>query len=149
MLTTLPFKTDIFALLIFLGTVQGFFLAYFFLSKKEANHLSNRFLGYLLLSLSLVSLEIFLCYTNSMFVVIHLVDFSEPANFLFAPLTFLYIQSKVHQRFGKKQYWHFLPFFLYFLYICLIYYPKANFFNHQKSRFVILYNYLISESLEN
>jgi hypothetical protein len=35
------------------------------------------------------------------------------------------------------------------LYICLIYYPKANFFNHQKSRFVILYNYLISESLEN
>lgn len=128
--TVLPFKIDIFALLIFLGIVQGFFLAYFFLSKKESNYLSNRFLGWLLLSFSLVSLEIFLCYTNLMFAVIHLVDFSEPANFLFAPLSFLYIQSKIQHRFDKRQYWHFLPFLFYFVYLCLVHYPQSSFYKY-------------------
>ncbi len=126
---TLPVQIDIFALFIFLGIVQGIFLAFFFFVKKPFLW-SNCFLGALLLCFGLASLEIFLCYTNLMFRVIHLIDFSEPVNYLLAPLLYFYIRTKNNNEFNRKDYWHFLPFLLYFLYCFLIFYPQNTIFKY-------------------
>lgn len=126
----MPLHIDLFALLIFLGIVQGLFLAYFFLFAKKEHHPSNRILGVLLFCFSLAITEIFLCYTNLMFEVIWLVDFSEPANFLFAQLAYLYIQTTLTHRFEKRHYWHFVPFTFYFIYTCLIFFPQNPLFKY-------------------
>lgn len=122
----LPPKIDVFALLIFLGVVQGVFLAYFFLRHSREAQFPNRFLGWLLLGLSLLMADIWLCYTNYMFRVIWLDDATEPVNLLIAPLVYLYFQTSLSGRFGRRQWLHFIPAGLYFLYLCLIFYPQPE-----------------------
>ncbi|WP_154657218.1 helix-turn-helix domain-containing protein [Hugenholtzia roseola] len=114
---TLPApRFDFFALFIMLGIGQGFFLAFFFLTGERRKVLSNRLLGLALLTLALAMSEVLLCYTNYMFEVLFLIDFSEPLNFFVAPIFYLYLYTKIYNRFEKKQYWHFLPFLLYLIY---------------------------------
>jgi len=120
-----PIRTDLFSIFIFLGAIQGFFLAYFFIANSRGNRFSNLFLGSLLLSLSIVMTDVWLGYTNYMFRVLWLVDFSEPLNLLFAPLTFLYIRTGVSKRFQKLDLLHFLPSVLYLIYMCLLIYPQS------------------------
>jgi AraC-like DNA-binding protein len=124
----MPLKIDLYSLFIFLGIAQGVFLGYFFLFDKKNNTPSNKLLGIILLGFSLANTEIFLCYTNLMFDVVWLTDFSEPLNYAFAPLLYLYLKSKVDENqvasWNVKQYWHFLPFVLYFIYVSLIFYPQ-------------------------
>jgi AraC-like DNA-binding protein/NADH:ubiquinone oxidoreductase subunit 3 (subunit A) len=138
MISPLPPKFDFFAMFMFLGIVQGLFLAYFFISKKEANHLSNKFLGLILLSLALAITEIFLCYTNLMFHTLHLIDFAEPTNFLLAPLSYCYLQAKIYKDFDKKQFWHFAPFVFYVVYMWVIFYPQN--INHKYNSYIHAYH---------
>jgi len=114
-----PIYIDIFALFIFLGTVQGIFLSYFFLSKHNRSIKSNIFLGTLLIASSLLCFDILISYTNFMFQVIYLVDATEPLNFLIGPLFFLYISAKIDETKIKKVYYHILPAIIYFLYSIL------------------------------
>ena len=97
-------KLDLFAVLIFLGVIQGLFLSFFFLNKKIRNKPSNLYLGFLMLSLSLVIFEIFLVYTSYMFKVIRIDNFSEPITFSLGPLMYFYIytsiKKKMHRRYG-------------------------------------------------
>lgn len=116
MIKSYPLSIDIFALLIFLGTVQGIFLSYFFLSKKNRSIKANVFLGLLLLTSALLSFDILISYTNFMFQVIYLVDATEPLNLLVGPLFFLYILAKIDESKIKKIYYHFLPAVIYFVY---------------------------------
>lgn len=116
MIQNVPLNIDIFALFIFLGTVQGIFLSYFFLSKYNRQVKANVFLGLLLLAASLISFDILISYTNFMFQVIYLVDASEPFNFLIGPMFFLYIAAKLDETRIKKVYYHFIPFIVYLLY---------------------------------
>jgi hypothetical protein len=81
-----PLNIDAFSLFIFLGTVQGIFLSYFFLSRYNRQVKANIFLGILLIAASLISFDILISYTNFMFRVIYLVDATEPLNFLFCIL---------------------------------------------------------------
>jgi AraC-like DNA-binding protein len=120
-----PIRTDLFSMFIFLGVIQGFFLSYFFIANSRGSRFSNLFLGALLLSLSVVMTDVWLGYTNYMFRVLWLVDFSEPINLLLAPLTFLYIKSGVTKRFKKIELLHFLPTVLYLIYMCLLIYPQS------------------------
>lgn len=115
----IPLHIDIFALFIFLGTVQGIFLSYFFLSKQNRNIKANIFLGLLILASSLLSFDILISYTNFMFQVLYLVDATEPLNFLVGPLFFLYLLAKIDETRIKKIYYHFLPFVIYFFYSIL------------------------------
>ena len=123
---TFPPKIDFFACLMFVGIIQALFLAYFFIFGKQRNQLANRFLGLLLLCFVFIIIEILLCYTNYMFKMVWLIDFAEPTNFLVAPLLFLYVQKRIHPVFRKIEYLHFLPFFLWLLYLCTIFYPLNN-----------------------
>ena len=124
MIKDYPLHIDIFALFIFLGTVQGIFLSYFFLNKHNRQIKANIYLGFLLLTSSLLCFDILISYTNFMFQVIYLVDATEPLNFLIGPLFFLYIVSKIDETKIKKPFYHFIPAIFYLLY---------SFFYHMQS----------------
>ena len=117
MIESYPLHIDVFALIIFLGTVQGIFLAFFFLSKQNRSVKANIYLGLLILVSSLLSFDILISYTNFMFKVLHLVDATEPLNLLVGPLFYLYIKAKLDEPKIKKVYLHFLPSVIYFFYV--------------------------------
>lgn len=106
---TLPVQLDLFAFIIFLGVAQGIFLGFFFLTGSRSRSVANRCLGYLMLSLSAVIGEMFLCYSNYMFRVLAFVDFSEPFNFVLGPLFFLFVYARIWGRLPKRWLWHFVP----------------------------------------
>lgn len=116
MIQNFPLHIDIFALIIFLGTVQGIFLSYFFLSKHNRKVKANVFLGFLLIAASLLSFDILISYTNFMFQVIYLVDATEPLNLVIGPLFYFYIKAKVDESKIRNVYYHFIPAAFYFVY---------------------------------
>jgi AraC-like DNA-binding protein len=123
-------RIDFFALLILLGVVQGFFLAYFFLKNSRGSNYPNRFLGLALLSISLIIADIWLGYTNYMFRVLWLVDSTEPLNFLMAALPFLYLKTSLTGKFVRRDWLHFVPPVLYFFYMCALIYPQNLVFKY-------------------
>lgn len=104
----MPYRVDIFALFIFLGIVQAFFLTFFFLSKQNRSVKANLFQGIMLISIALCVLEIFLNYTGYIREVLFLVDFSEAFSFLIGPACYLMIVSLTRGNVAKAQYLHFL-----------------------------------------
>ena len=111
---TLPVHLDLFALVILLGVAQGLFLGVFFLTGTRqvgdpGRTIANRCLGCLMLALSAVIAEMFLCYSNYMFRLLTLVDFSEPLNFVMAPLFFLFVFARIKGRLPRWWGLHFVP----------------------------------------
>ncbi len=104
----MPYRVDLFALFIFLGIVQAFFLAFFFLSKENRFVKANLFQGIMLISIAFCVLEIFLNYTGYITQVLLLVDFSETFSFLIGPAFYLMIVSLTRGEISKKYYLHFL-----------------------------------------
>lgn len=104
----MPYRVDLFALFIFLGIVQAFFLAFFFLSKENRSVKANLFHGIMLISIALCVLEIFLNYTGYITKWLFLVDFSETFSFLIGPAFYLMIVSLTRGEVSKKNYLHFL-----------------------------------------
>lgn len=109
---TLGYRIDFFTIFIFLGMVQSFFLAGFFLLGKNRRY---QYLGAILFAAALVMTEIFLCYSGVIVHIPHFVDLSEPFNFFIPAAIYLMIASLVGKH-PKNWYWHFLPFGFYFLY---------------------------------
>lgn len=126
MLPSLPLKIDLFAIVILLGVVQGFFLAFFFLTTKQGNKVAHRYLGLFLFSMAFAITEVLMGYTNYTFQTLYLVDMAEPTNFALAPLSFLYIQTYITERFTKAQLLHFIPFFAYLIYMSVLFYPLSD-----------------------
>lgn len=83
--------------------------------------------------MSLIMADVWLGYTNYMFRVIWLVDFTEPVNLLLAPLTFLYIKTSINQHLKKSDLLHFLPSLVYFIYMCLLIYPQSPEFKYNNN----------------
>ncbi len=113
----LPLHLDLFALIILLGVAQGVFLGIFFLvGSRERDvarpRMANRCMGWLMLGTSAVIGEMFLCYSNYMFQVLALVDFSEPLNFAMGPLFFFFVFARIRGRLPRYWYWHLLPMVL-------------------------------------
>lgn len=103
----MPHQVDLFALFIFLGIVQAFFLAFFFLSKENRTVKTNFFHGIMLITIAFCILEIFLNYTGYMLKILFLVDFSEAFSFLIGPAFYLMVVSLTREEISRKQYWHF------------------------------------------
>ena len=106
---TPPVHLDLFAFFILLGVAQSVLLGFFFLTGKRGLSVPNRCLGWMMLALSAVIGEIFLCYSNYMFRLLPLVDFSEPLNFVMAPLFFLFVFARIRGQLPRAWGWHFLP----------------------------------------
>jgi len=119
----LPPRTDPFAFLIFLGMVQGVVLGYFFLKHSRGPQRPNRYLGGLILGLTLLMTDVWLCYTNYMFRVVWLDDSTEWVNLLVAPLLYLYFRERL-KRPVRWAWLHTLPSALYLLYLLGLWFPQ-------------------------
>ena len=127
----LPVHLDLFAFFMLLGVAQGIFLGFFFLTGKRGRIPANRCIGWLMLALSAVTGEIFLCYSNYMFRLLALVDFSEPLNFVLGPLFFLFVFARIHRKLPRAGGVHFVPFGLWAIYaISWLYQPVAVKYNN-------------------
>lgn len=107
---------DIFAVVIFLGVIQAVFLTLQYLLGQPRLEPSNRFLAFSLIANASTLLEIFLCYSGYIIYSLHYYDVSEPFNFVYAPLLWLYLRTYLEQQTPQKWYVHFIPFGLYALY---------------------------------
>jgi len=107
------FFADFYVLFILLGIAQGLLLAYFFLRQKDV---ANRYFGLALLVLSILVFDVWLGYSNLMFQVLYLVDFSEAGNFVFAPALYLALKAYLNGKAGRYDWLHFLPSLIYFIY---------------------------------
>ena len=121
---SLPPRIDLFAFLIFLGMVQGVVLGYFFLKNSRGALAPNHYLGGLMLGMTLLMTDVWLCYTNYMFRVVWLDDSTEWVNLLIAPLVYLYFKTSLSQRPVRRSWLHFLPSAVYFLYLCVLWFPQ-------------------------
>lgn len=121
----LPIYLDLFAIFIFLGTMQGYYLSYFFLVGTQRKVLANRVLGLLLLSIVLMLGEVLLGYTNYMGRIPWVVDVSEPLNYAIGPLIYLYLYTKVYPRVERYQWLHFAFFAFYTLYLGIFWHSQS------------------------
>ena len=105
-------RTDIhigvFDVFIFLGVFQGLFLSWFFIKKGQKDKKANLYQGLLLLFLSLNIFEEWLNNTGYIVKVLAITNFSEPMNFTFAPLLYLYVVSSLNPDVKRKEWAHFI-----------------------------------------
>lgn len=107
----------IFDCIIFLGIFQGIFLSIFFLKNSKQEIKANLFQGLLLLFLSLNIFEELLNNTGYIVRMLPITNFSEPSNFTFSPLLFLYLRSFLYPESQSKNWFHFIPAFLWLIYM--------------------------------
>lgn len=96
----------------FLGVCTGLVLSLLFIVKSKSNIKANLFQGLLLLSLSLGLSEQLLNLTGYITRVLAITNFSEPLNLVYGPLLYLYIKRSLDQNSSKKEWLHFIAFFL-------------------------------------
>jgi len=115
---------DALSVFIFLGVFQGLVLSFFFVLKSRSNILANRYQGLLLLSLSLGNLEQLLNLTGYIVKVLPITNFSEPLNFIYGPLIYLFVKRSLDQTHTKRDWMHFIVFFIYLSY-CSLYFVQT------------------------
>ena len=106
----MPTRIDFFAILILLGVIQGVLLGGLFLTGERAKLVSNRVMGWLMLTFSAAILEVFLCYSNYQFQTLWADNFAEPTNFLLALLPYFFVYARINGNLPKGYQWHLLPF---------------------------------------
>lgn len=106
------------AIFIFIGVFLGLVLSLFFIFKPSTNKKANLFQGLLLLTLSLCILEQLLNLTGYIIKVLPITNSTEPLNLVIGPFLFLFIKRSIDQQYTRKEWIHFILFFLYAVYIC-------------------------------
>ncbi|WP_106792171.1 AraC family transcriptional regulator [Aquimarina sp. Aq78] len=124
-----PIHINFIGAIIFIGIFFGFFVSYFLIKKSLQNKSPNLFMGFLLLVLSLIMLEGWFNYTGYIFQVLWLTNFSEPLNFVIAPLIYLFMTSQLGDERGRKDGLHFIPFLLWLGY-CMFFFTQLEVFKY-------------------
>jgi AraC-like DNA-binding protein len=101
----------------FIGVFQGIVLSLFFLFKPSPNISANRYQGLLLLALSLCILEQTINITGYIVSVLYLTNTTEPLNLTIGPFLYLFIKRTIDKSISKKEWIHFILFFLYLGYM--------------------------------
>lgn len=99
------------AMIILIGIIQGYFLAFVLLSNRNGNYQANRYLGLLLGAFSTSIVNIFLLKTNLYKVLLYTSKMSVVILFLFGPLFLFYVRSLIDRTFRlqRSDWLHFLP----------------------------------------
>jgi AraC-like DNA-binding protein len=118
---------DFLSVFIFIGVFQGIILSYFFIKKSTSNIKANKYQGLLLLSLALLLSEQFLNLTGYIVKVLPITNYSEPLNFTLGPLLYLFVKERVNESGHKKNWIHFVVFFLYLGYMSLDFMQSNDF----------------------
>ncbi len=108
---------DALSVIIFLGVFLGLILSLFFIIKPSPNIKANRFQGLMLLSLSLIFLEVLLNITGYIVRVLPLTYSTASLNLLIGPFLYLYIKRSLDQPGSKKEWIHFILPLLYLVYL--------------------------------
>lgn len=108
---------SIFDLFIFLGVFQGLLLSWFFIKNSNWEQRTNFYQGVLLLFLSMAIFEELLNNTGYIVQFLYLSDFSEPLNFTFGPLVYLYIRTCINEKSKKGEWIHFIIAAFWLLYM--------------------------------
>jgi AraC-like DNA-binding protein len=108
---------DALSAFMFLGVCIGLVLSFLFIIKSHSNIKANLYQGLLLLSLSLGVLEQLLNLTGYITRVLAITNFSEPLNFAYGPLLYLYVKRSLDQSGSKKDWLHFVVLFLFIGYL--------------------------------
>jgi len=126
----MQYRIDLFAVFIFLGIVQGFFLLAFFLLGENRKSKANLFHGLFLLSIVACLTEIFLMYTGYIVHCLYMVDFSEAFGVAIGPCFYLLVLSLVHGSINRKHYLHLaLPIIYLFLEMPFLILPEDAKYN--------------------
>ena len=128
----IPIHINFIAVVIFIGCFFGLFISYFLIIKSYKTKSPNLFMGFLILTLSLVMFEGWLNYTGYIFQALWLTNFSEPLNFVIAPLIFLFMTSQLGDKRGRKDMLHFIPFILWLGY-CMLFFFQEDIFKYNDS----------------
>jgi AraC-like DNA-binding protein len=114
-------RTDIhvgiFDVFIFLGVFQGLLLSWFFIKNGRNNRKANQYQGLFLLTLSLAIFEEWLNNTGYIVKVLSVTNFSEPLNFAFGPLFYLFVRSSLNPDEKRKDWVHFILFIFWLFYM--------------------------------
>ena len=127
MTNDIDFRNDILSLIIILGIIQGIFLAFFFLWKKQKNQLSNKYLGVILFLFALHNLDFWASYSRHILEMPFLLDISVPFTFLMGPLLYHYIYISLKNKPDKYLIWHYIPFVFFFLYSLFFIFQPSDF----------------------
>ena len=128
----IPIHINFIAVVIFLGCFFGIFISYFLIIKSYKTKSPNLFMGFLILVLSLMMFEGWLNYTGYIFKALRLTNFSEPLNFVIAPLIYLFMTSQLGDERDKKDMLHFIPFILWLGY-CMFFFFQEDIFKYNDS----------------
>ena len=113
----IPISFDAISLVMVVGISMGLFLSLIILTKSRKEIAPLVFFGLLIFCASLISLDIFLCYTGLMKEVLFLNDSTETLVLLLGPFIYLFLYNALedHTFKWKKHRIHFILPFLYFL----------------------------------
>jgi AraC-like DNA-binding protein len=103
---------------IFVGVIQGIILSFFLIIKSPSHIKANRYQGLLLLTLTLCILEQFLNFTGYITRVLVITNSTEWLNLVIGPFLYLFVKRSIEPSESKKEWMHFIPAFLYLLYLC-------------------------------
>jgi len=119
---------DLMPVVIIIGIILGIILAYFFLKKAKGKYaMHNSYLGFIMIVFVLIFTEGYLNYTLYILKFSWLSKFSEPINFLIAPLIYLFTIERLGDSRGYRDRKHFIPAIFWFVY-CFFYYTQTSTF---------------------
>ncbi|MCG7861999.1 MAG: helix-turn-helix domain-containing protein [Candidatus Thiodiazotropha endolucinida] len=117
-------RIDLYAVMLLLGAAHGLFLTLVLLNAKDRDVKGHRFLALLTLVFTLDLGLAFLDHSRHLIHVPWLLALDLNIDYLFGPLTYLYVRALSDRngyRFSRKQWLHFLPFTLGFLLLAPLY----------------------------
>lgn len=117
-LSQIPIRQDLVSFIMVLGIVQGFLLCSVIALRSTKQNYSIRILGWLTLCLSLLSTDVYLCYSGLMKYVLFLNDSTEFIVLLLGPFIYFFIRSLLErENISWKEDWpHFVLPAVYFLF---------------------------------
>lgn len=124
------------SLIILIGIVLGFLLSVFFIKSSINKKRANIFMGLLILTFTFNMLEGWLNYTGLIFKVLHLSNFSEPTNFVIAPLLYFFVIRQLGEKSKRWDIAHYFPFLFWLLY-CIFFFTQSAEFKYNSNIFAL------------